>query len=297
MQRSAILFALIPFLVPNSLFSQKNDLLKKQITEIAKSLKADIGIAVMDLQDNLDTVSFNGQRHFPMQSVYKFHLGLAILHQVDEGKLSLDQKIHIDKKDYFPTWSPLMKKYPEGNVDVALREVLMFTASQSDNLGCDILFRLVGGAPEVGKYINSLGIKDVAILNTEKEMHDDANLQFKNWTTPIAMVQILEKFYRQDLFPKEGYDFMWGAMVETPMGSKRIKGMLPAGTIVAHRTGTGGLIAEGILGAVNDVGFINLPNGKTIALAVFIASTKEDQATNEEAIAKISKVVYEFYNL
>ena len=84
-----------------------------------------------------------------MQSVYKYPLALAILNQVDKGIFSLEQKIHIKKEDLLPdTWSPLRKKYPDGNADITLDELLNITVSQSDNNGCDILFRLIGGTEE-----------------------------------------------------------------------------------------------------------------------------------------------------
>ncbi|NQW43094.1 MAG: serine hydrolase [Bacteroidetes bacterium] len=53
----------------------------------------------MNHLENGDTISINNQLHFPMQSIYKFHLALAIIYQVDSGKFSLDQKIALTKKN------------------------------------------------------------------------------------------------------------------------------------------------------------------------------------------------------
>ncbi|MBA4053785.1 MAG: class A beta-lactamase, partial [Marivirga sp.] len=78
----------------------------------------------MDLESG-DTIIINGKKQFPMQSVYKFPVAMAVLHQVDQGKLSLNQKIHVAKNDLLPnTWSPLREKYPSGNVEVPLSEIL-----------------------------------------------------------------------------------------------------------------------------------------------------------------------------
>ncbi|HAP36832.1 MAG TPA: class A beta-lactamase, partial [Bacteroidetes bacterium] len=152
------------------MFSQM-DSLRNKIERIVHQNEGHIGVAVINLNSN-DTVMVNGKEKFPMQSVYKFPLALAILHQIDKEKLSLDQRIHISKSDLLPnTWSPLREKYPDGNVDITLDEILTATVAWSDNNGCDLLFRLVGGPTMVDQYIRSLGIEGMAIVSTEEEMH------------------------------------------------------------------------------------------------------------------------------
>lgn len=51
-----------------------------------------------------------------------------------------------------------------------------------------------------------------------------------------------------------------GLMTETPTGLQRIKGLLPDGTVVAHKTGTSRTVG-GVTAATNDVGLVTLPNG------------------------------------
>jgi beta-lactamase class A len=231
-----------------------------------------------------------------MQSVYKFPLAVAMLHQIDKGKFTLDQKIHIAKTDLLPhMWSPLQKKYPNGNVDVTLREILSYTVSQSDNNGCDILFRLLGGPKEVEKYIHGIGVKDIAIVATEEEMHREWPVQFTNWCRPMSMVQLLDLFFQKNILSQPSKEFLWKIMMETITGRKRIKGLLPEGTIVGHKTGTGGRDDNGVLGAINVVGIMVLPNGDHVALAFFVGGTSARDEACEDVIAKISKVVYDYY--
>ncbi|MFN4147656.1 MAG: class A beta-lactamase, subclass A2 [Runella sp.] len=252
-----------------------------------------LGIAVKDLTSG-DTLSIHGKGHFPMQSVYKFHLVLAVLHQVDKGRLRLDQKILLKKSDLLPnTWSPIRDKYPEGNVELPLREILKYTVAQSDNNGCDVLFRLLGGPKVVHRYIKSIGIKDVSIVATEEEMHADEKVQFTNWTTPQASVALLEKFYQKKLLLPATHDFLWTTMVETNTGAKKLKGLLPEGTIVAHKTGFSGADAVGVTAATNDIGIVQLPNGKHYAIAVFYSNTRLSYEQSDEVIAQVSKVVWE----
>jgi len=77
-------------------------------------------------------------------------------------------------------------------------------------------------------------------------------------------------------------------------GLKRLKGLLPEGTIVAHKTGTSATI-RGLTRATNDAGIITLPNGKHIAITVFISDSNADQTKRELTIAKISKVVFDYW--
>ncbi len=88
--------------------AQQHDL-RKSIQDIISASDEKVGVAIMGLE-NKDTVSVNGRTHCPMQSVYKLPLGMAVLKQVDLGKLSLDQKIHIAKKDLLQIHGVLCKR-------------------------------------------------------------------------------------------------------------------------------------------------------------------------------------------
>ncbi len=209
----------------------------------------------------------------------------------------MSQSIHIEKKDLLPnTWSPLREKYPEGNVDIPLIEVIGYTVSQSDNNGCDILFRLLGGTKNVEDNIRSLGIADIAIAGTEEEMHSDWKVQFTNWCKPTTMVQLLELLYQKKTLSDTCNSCLWKFMVETTTGPNRLKGLLPIGTIIAHKTGSSGKNESGLTAAVNDVGIIILPNGQHIAIAVFVSNTTKDDKISEKVIADISRATYDFYN-
>jgi beta-lactamase class A len=231
----------------------------------------------------------------PMQSVYKLPLGIYILSQVDKGVLKMDQKILIRPSDYSPTWSPIMEKYPDANVELSLEEVLMNTITWSDNVGCDLLFRLAGGPLVVNEYFHSLGIKDIAIRYTEKEMHDDWDVQYENWCTPMAMLQVLERIYKLDLLSKSSSDFLWKNMADCPLGKSRLRGLLPSETEVGHRTGTSSRNERNMIGALNDVGIMKLTDGTQIAIVVYTSNSMEEQATLEAVIAKIAKAAYDHY--
>jgi beta-lactamase class A len=275
-------------------FSQLSTL-RSKIEAITQDKKAKVGVSILDL-DKGDTLTLNNSQHFPMQSVFKFHLALAVLDLVDKGKMKLDQPIFVKKSDLLPNlYSPMREKYPEGNVTLPLREILQFTVSQSDNSGCDLLFRLIGGTEKANQYIHRLGIKDVAIKNPEVEIQADWSIQYKNWTTPSAATKLLEMFYKKNILSKTSYDFLWKTMVETSTGPNKLKGKLPKEAIVAHKTGYSGANKEGMVGATNDIGIVILPNGKKFAIALFVSDSMENEKTNDAIMADVAKVVWDYY--
>jgi beta-lactamase class A len=204
--------------------------------------------------------------------------------------------IFINKNDLLPdTWSPLREKYPDGNVSLSLSEILKYTVSQSDNNGCDILLKLIGGTKTVNNYIHQIGISDVSIMATEKEMHKSWDVQFSNWTTPKAATQLLLKFYKAKILSEKSFHFLWSVMAETITGAERIKGQLPAGTVVVHKTGTSDTNKEGVTAAVNDIGIVTLPNGNHFAICVFVSDSKEDEPVNDKIIADVTKAAWNYF--
>lgn len=286
---------LLPFLIINlSGFSQIN-IIKEKIEQIVKSQRATVGVGILNFE-NGDTLTYNGKGHFPMQSVYKFHLALAVLNQVDKGKLSLNQIIFVKKSDLIPNlYSPIREKYPEGDVNLTLSEILKYTVSQSDNSGCDLLFRLIGGTEKANKFIHQLGVKDVAIIDPEVRIQNDWSLQYKNYSTPFSAVQLLQKFHKQHILSKSSQDFLYKIMAETTTGTTKIKALLPKNIIVAHKTGFSGKNKDGLTGGTNDIGIITLPSGKQFSIAIFVSDSMETEIANDKMIAEIALVVWDYY--
>ena len=270
------------------------DVLKNKIEAITKGKKATVGVAILDLKTH-ETLTVN-DGHYPMQSVFKFHLALAVFNLIDKGKLLLNQKIHVKKEDWQPkTHSPLRDKYAAGNADISLKEILSFTVSQSDNDGCDILFKLAGGTKKVNDFIHSTGVKDVSIVATEAKMHKDWNVQYTNWSSPLAAAKLLESFYQKHILSKNSQAELWKMLVETSTGPTKIKGLLPKDAVVGHKTGWSGTNDAGLTGATNDIGIVTLPNGRQFAIAVFVMNSMEKEATNDLTIAEISKAAYDYF--
>ena len=278
------------FLAPVIVKAQQADL-RSQIAAIAKPAKGIVGVSVLGIEDR-DTLSYNGNARLVMQSVMKFPIALTIMHWVDTGKITLNQMVHISKKDLPKTYSPLRDKYPKGNVDVSISDLLGYMVSLSDNDACDILLGVLKGPQTVQDYMLRSGIRGIAVRASEADMASSWELQYTNWCKPTEMTNLLDAFYTGKLLTKPSTDFLYKLMADANR-LPRLKALLPPATVVAHRTGTSGTSPEGLSPATNDVGIITLPNGKHIAVAVFVCNSTADETTREAVISKIAKAVYD----
>jgi beta-lactamase class A len=287
---------------------QKREL-QNQIEQIASAAKGRVGVAAVVLEEqkaegskqkaespNSDSqllVSLNHHEHFPMQSVYKLPIGMAVMKQVDAGKIKLDQSVRVTKSDFVRAgqYSPIRDQNPNG-VEMSVSELLQFAISESDGTASDVLMKLAGGPEVIQAYLSELKITEMIVLNSEKELGQDWRAQYRNSTSPEAAVALLRALHERRGLSETARDLLLKLMTESTPGAKRLKGLLPAGTVVAHKTGTSGS-RNGITAATNDIGIITLPNGRHLATAVFVSDSPADEATREGVIAKIARAVWD----
>jgi beta-lactamase class A len=269
--------------------------LQQQIQTIAADAHGKVSVACSLPGPSPLNCDLNPTAHPPMQSVFKLPLALTILHQLEQGKFtasSLDQPIRFLPEDRIlpKPYSPLQDKYPDANVDVPLRTLLQLTVSLSDNTAADILLRIAGGPDVVDKYIASLGITGFHLRDGENALHHSVPLQYRNWFEPRSAVQLLRILSdRSPLTPKHTTLLLAWMRPATP--TTRLQGDLPAGTVVAHKSGTSD-VDNGIAHATNDIGLITLPDGRQLAIAVFVTDSTADTATREKVIARIARAAY-----
>ncbi|MCU7616983.1 CGA/CIA family class A beta-lactamase [Chryseobacterium sp. PBS4-4] len=284
------------FLLISSFAFAQQSVLDQKINSITKDKKATVGISVLGFESGFN-YNKNSDKKLPMQSVFKFHIAAAVLDFVEKRKLSLDQKIVLDKSNLLEnTWSPLRDKYPNGSSGVPLSEILELTVAKSDNNGCDIMLKLLGGTKTVQKFMDSKGVKGFQIKYNEAEMHKDWNVQYENYSTTQSAVDVLKKFYDGKLLSKKSTDYLMKVMLSTSTGLNKLIEQLLKNTPVARKTGSSGKNDSGLTGAENEIAIITLPNGKHYAIAVFVSNSTESEVTNCKMISDISKAVWDHFN-
>src|SRR5205823_12706431 len=187
-----------------------------------------VGVAMV-LVETGEVINWNENEHFPMQSVYKVPIVMAVLKRVDDGRLRLDHKVRVHAADLPPrkVHSPLRDKYPRGDVSLTLRDLMRAAIVESDGAASDLLLGLVPPS-EVNEYLRQLGVHDLIVLNTEKELASDQQVQYRNWTTPAAAVRLLRSLQEGRGLSAASRKLLLSWMTTTRTGVRRIRAQLPA---------------------------------------------------------------------
>lgn len=270
--------------------SQNANLLKK-IEEIAKAANGRVGVASLIVESG-ETISLNSAERFPMQSVYKLPIGMAVLNQVDDGKLKLEQKIRLEKADVYKNSRILTaEKYPNGT-EQTVEELIRLMVSESDNTASDFLLRLIGGPTAAMQFLQKNRLSGIEIANYEREFAADWQTQYKNYATPDGAVELLRALHERRGLSEKSQTLLLKFLLESPTGPRRLKGLLPKNAVVAHKTGTSGT-RDNLTAATNDIGIITLPDSRHLLLAVFVSDSRADETTREATIAKIARAAWD----
>lgn len=235
--------------------------LEQQLSSLVANKSADVGIAALDLNTG-ETVSIKGNTPFPMASTVKVAIAALYLAQVDNGRRSLDDTINGQP------------------VRTLMRKMLV----HSDNRSADILFKDVGGPRAVHDWLADNGIQGLRVdrtiaqlLSARRDLWDR-----RDSATPVAMVDLLRRLYKGDLIKPESRNYLLNLMAQCQTGKNRMKWLLPNGTPVEHKTGT-------LDGLSDDVGFITLPDGRRVAVAIFARGGADRPRT----IAESARAIYD----
>jgi len=283
-----ILFAVGFLLPPACLTAQLN----RDIKRIAVQAHALVGVSC-SLPGVVLDCNLNANQKLPMQSVYKFPIGITILHAVEQGHLTLSQPVEFLPSDAvrLGQHSPLRDMHPQGGVTVPLQELLHLAVSESDGTASDILLRVLGGPVVVDQYIRSLGVQGIAVVDSEKTLGNDVKAQYRDTSSAAAMVRLLRLLADDSPLSSDHTALLLRLMTQGGTSDARIKGLLPPNTEVAHKTGTSGE-DNGITHATNDVGLITMRNGKKLAIAVMIKDSPASEEVRERVIAQVTKAVW-----
>jgi beta-lactamase class A len=269
------------------------DDLRGRIEALSDAAQGRVGAAVTVLETG-ESAAFHGDEHFPMQSVYKLPIAMAALHAVDGGALALDGQVMVQAADLVPptVYSPLRDRHPHGGVELSLRELLRLMVEVSDGTASDVVLRLAGGGESVTRFLRGLGVTGMVVATSEAEMARGDDVQYRNWATPLAAIQLLRAVQEGPGLSPSSRTLLREFMFASVPGTRRIPGLLPAGTRVEHKTGTSRTL-DGLTRATNDVGIVRLPDARHLAVAVFLADSKADEATREAVIARIARAAWD----
>jgi beta-lactamase class A len=246
----------------------------------------EVGVALIHVETGR-SVAFKGTSPLPLFSVFKLPLAVAVLKDVEEGRLRLDQKVRVTPDDVAPGAQMNIELWGKP-VERTVAELLELSISRSDNTSTDKLLQLVGGPSVVTERMRALGLRNIEIRATVREFASGRK-EHPNMGTPSDLVQLLARLQRGEVLQAPQLSLLLGAMERATTGLKRLRGDLPAGTPVADKTGSG---AAGKV--TNDVGLITLPDGKgRLAMAVLVSGSKLSVEAQEKLIAELARAAYD----
>lgn len=293
--------------------------LEREIARLGKASGGVTGATAIHLETGR-RVALNGTDRFPMASSYKVPIAVQLLTLVDQGKVRLDQMIELKTSDLHPGSGTLTNLFNKPGVALSVRNLMELMLLISDNSATDVCLRLAGGGEAVTARMKELGINGLTVsrptiglisdwlgvteadwsseeLKYKRTLNDEErkaaakkfDTDLRDTSTPAAMADLLGKIYRKEILKPASAELLYDIMRRCQTGDARLKGILPAGTEVAHKTGTIG-------GTTNDVGIITLPDDAGhIAIAVFIKSSEKEMPQRERVIAEIARAVHDYF--
>ena len=297
--------------------------LERELRRLAPLSGGVMGVAAIHLESGR-AAFLNADEPFPMASTYKVPIAAGLLHRVDEGKLNLNQMVAVERHDYSPGSGLLTDLLSQPGLSLSLRNLLEIMLLVSDNTATDLCLRHAGGGEAVTARMRTLGIEGLRVdrptLNliadwkgfsvpgeeerdpakygelldsVPKEKADEAERAFydnpRDTATPRAMAALLEKIWKRAALTPGSSDLLLDIMKRCRTGAGRLKGILPEGTEVRHKTGTIGK-------TLNNAGIITLPNGAGhVIVAAFVKKSDRPESERERAIAEAARAAHDYF--
>ena len=295
---------------------------------IAKTTDGTMGVAALYLPSG-ELVSLNGDERFPLASVCKIPIAMNILALVDEGKLALDQQIEVLPRDVWAGVSEIEKRWPAER-RFRLDEMIDLMVSKSDNTVVETLFRIGGGEQAIAKRLSHWNIEGVRVDRSERQCARDRNGVVRyppadEWTdrllenlmdktplakryratlryladprdtgTPNGTVRLLSRRFQGEMLSKLSTTRLIESLKATTTFPTRLKGLLPPGTVVAHKTGSTGAV-NGLAAATNDSGVIFLQDTTQLAVSVYVKASTRTDSERDLVIARLARAAFELF--
>lgn len=304
--------------------------LRTELARLSDLSGGKLGVTAIHLETG-KTISQNGSEAFPMASSYKIPIAVQLLSRVDSGKLNLEQLIPFQYRDLHIGSGMIAERFDwpgAGSPGVALsvRSLLELMLLISDNSATDKCLELAGGPAQVNACMRRLGISGIRVdrptswliadwlgvpwpenaahprqafdslekkisLQQQEENSRKFDADPRDTSTPDAMAALLSRIHNDQVLSSPSRLLLNDILMRCETGATRLKGALPPGTPVRHKTGTIGM-------TTNDVGIITLPgDGGHVVVAAFVKSSEKPIADRETAIAQVTRLLFDHFVL
>ena len=296
--------------------------LRAAVTEAAEKSTGEMGVAIEHLESGL-RLDVRGDVAYPMASTFKLPLLVTLFHQVDEGKVRLDDMVSLESGDLH-IGSGRLDDFLAPGISLSIANLAALMMRVSDDSAADELLSRVG--PEnIRARLRALGIDGISVDRTgqrlildslgmppdrtegmtRREILDFLNayqpapgeleaaasafeMDARDTATPSAMNDLLRAIYSGRAASPDSTRRMTEILLACETGKNRIPGLLPEGGVAAHKTGTLG-------GAIADVGVLYLTEGRAHVLMSILTRGVKDRDKAERAIAEIARYAFDYF--
>ena len=299
--------------------------LQQRLNALAEDFGEPAGIAVRDVDAGW-TAGVDSESAFPQQSVSKLWVAIAVLKAVDEGQVDLTRELVLTEADRSVFFQPVAYRIDANGYPTNLADLLRRAIVESDNAANDRLMREVGGPGGVAAALNRLKLEGVRVGAYERDLQArTAGLVWRpdygiGWNfqaaraelpkaerqaaldayladppdgaSPAAVTRALAALSRGELLSPPSTARLLDLMHAARTGPRRLKGGLPPGWSLAHKTGTGQDFQGASVG-INDVGLLTAPDGRVYAVAVMLRQTRKPVPERLAFMQSITRAVAE----
>jgi beta-lactamase class A len=274
--------------------------LLKQIAEIALASKGQVGVAAIDLRTDA-RVEHNAAEPVSLASTFKVPLAAYAMHLAEEGKLSLTEPVPVAREDMIEP-GVLYDHFRHPGAMISTLNAIELSVSISDNSATDVVFKRVGGPAAANAWLRAKGYRVNVGTQFLKDLFAEPGsasplpqpAEVLTPPTPRAMVDFLADLHRGRILNPGHTATLLDIMGRT--AGERIGAQLPPGVKVLHKTGTS---IGGGHATVNDIGYIRMPDGGWMAIAVYIKESplSVSHGTRDKVIGAISRSIYDYFSI
>ncbi|WP_411287152.1 serine hydrolase [Phenylobacterium sp.] len=286
---------------------QAPEALQAKLEGLAQGFAEPVGIAVTEVERGW-TAGVDAEGFYPQQSVSKLWVAIAVLRAVDAGRITLEQLAVLTQEDRSVFSQPVAYKIGQTGFVTPISDLLRRAIVESDNAANDKLMRELGGSDAVTQALTEMQLSGIVVGAYERDLQSlIAGLSWRpeygigwnfqaareqlpdDWrdqalasyladpldgAQPAAITRTLAQLRRGELLSANSTNVLLGLMNEVRTGPRRLKGGLPVGWAIAHKTGTGQDWRGHSIG-INDVGLLTAPDGRVYAVAVMMRRTRK----------------------
>lgn len=270
-----------------------DDRLETRLRPLIDAHKGEVAIAVKHLKTS-ESFTHRADEPMPTASLIKLPIMVEVYQQAHDGKLKLTDPITLKSADKVPGSGILTTHFSEGAtfplVD-AVRLMIAFSDNTATNLVIDKI-----GLPTTAARMETLGFPNTKLhsksFKRETSVFPERSEKFGlGSTTASEMIGLLELLHAEKLVSPEASKAMLEHLKKCDDKDKFPR-FLPAGTVIAHKTGS-------VNEARTDAGIIFSPNGP-IALCVLTAKNEDKSWVADNAgnriCATVAREVFNHFN-